>query len=90
MARQQPSITIVQTPPLLIARDNAALVLGVSERTLDALVANGDLAPPRKISAGRVGWLWRELQAFAESRPVSDLPPGPGRKKDAPADEPAA
>lgn len=84
------TITIVQTPPLLIARENAALVLGVSERTLEALVASGELAPPRKISAGRVGWLWRELQAFAESRPVSDLGSGPGRRRGVPAGEPAA
>lgn len=73
-------ITIVQTPPLIVARDNAAAVLGVSERTLEGLVASGDLKPPRKVSAGRVGWLWRELQEFAESRPVSDLRPGPGRR----------
>lgn len=84
----QRTVTIVQTPPLIVARENAAVALGVSERTLEGLVASGDLAPPRKISAGRTGWLWRELREFAESRPVSDLRPGPGRKKDVPADEP--
>ncbi len=67
-------------PPLFVSRDRAAQVLGeISERTLDALVAAGDLPPPRRISRGRVGWLWRELVEFAESRPVSDLRPGPGR-----------
>jgi len=87
MSKQQ-ILTIIQAPPLIVDRDNAAAVLSISERTLEGLVASGDLAPPRKISAGRVGWLWRELVAFAESRPVSDLPPA-RRKKDVPADEPA-
>lgn len=74
------SVTIIQAPPLMVARENAAQALGISERTLETLVSTGELAPPRKISAGRTGWLWRELQAFAESRPVSDLAPGPGRR----------
>jgi hypothetical protein len=37
--------------------------------------------PPRRISKGRTGWLWRDLQEFAESRPVSDAAQGPGRRK---------
>lgn len=80
---------IVTTPPLMVARDAAAAALGISERTLEGLVRTGDLPPPRKISGGRVGWLWRELTAFAESRPVSDLQPGPGRRA-APGVETAA
>ncbi len=80
---------VIQTPPLLVARDAAAAALGISERTLEGLVRTGDLPPPRKISGGRVGWLWRELEAFAEARPVSDLQPGPGRRA-APVDQTAA
>jgi prophage regulatory protein len=72
-------IHIVQTPPLAVDRTTAAAALGVSESTLEGLVRSGDLPPPRRISANRVGWLWRELQAWVESRPVSDLAPGPGR-----------
>lgn len=68
---------IVQTPPLLVSPDAAATALGISERTLYKLAATGALPKPRKISAGRVGWLWSELQAFAAALPVSDLPPGP-------------
>jgi prophage regulatory protein len=74
-------------PPIFAPRDKAAQALGVSERTLEALVAAGEAPPPRKISKGRVGWLWRELVEFAESRPVSDLRPGPGRTAAA-ADQP--
>lgn len=74
------TITIIQTPPLLVDRNNAAAALGVSDGTVEALVRSGDLPPPRKISKGRTGWLWRELQEFAESRPISDAAPGPGRR----------
>lgn len=72
---------IIQTPPLAVDKRNAAAAIGVSETTLDLLVRSGELPPPRKLSANRVGWLWRELQQFVESRPVSDLAPGPGRTK---------
>ena len=82
------STPIIQTPPLMVAREAAAAALGIGESTLEGLVRAGDLPPPRRISANRTGWLWRELQAFAESRPVSDLAPGPGRRA-APADQPA-
>lgn len=81
--------TIIQTPPLLVAREDAAAALGVSKGTVEALVRAGDLPPPRRISAGRTGWLWRELVAWAETRPVSDMAPGPGRPA-APADQTAA
>ena len=73
---------VIQSPPLLVDREAAAAALGISVRTLEGLVRAGDLPPPRKLSAGRVGWLWRELQEFAEARPVSDLRPGPGRIKE--------
>ena len=66
------TITIIQAPPLIVDRNHAAAALGVSDGTVEALVRSGDLPPPRRISKGRTGWLWRELQEFAESRPVSD------------------
>jgi len=68
------------THPIIYAdREQAAAALSVSVRTFEALVAAGEAPKPRKISRGRVGWLWRELVEFAESRPVSDNMPGPGR-----------
>lgn len=73
---------VIQTAPLMVEREAAAAALGISVRTLEGLVRTKELPPPRKISGGRVGWLWRELQEFAESRPVSDLRPGPGRVKE--------
>lgn len=68
------------TPPRIFAdREQAAQALAVSVRTFEAMVARGEAPQPRRISAQRVGWLWRELVEFAEARPVSDLRPGPGR-----------
>ncbi len=73
-------IQIIQTPPLAVDKRNAAAAIGVSETTLDLLVRSGELPPPRKLSANRVGWLWRELSEYAETRPVSNLLPVPTKK----------
>ena len=77
MPRASKRTPIIQAPPLILPREHAAAALGVSESTLEKLARTGELPPPRRISDGRVGWLWRELAEFAETRPVSDLPPGP-------------
>lgn len=82
------TVQVIQAAPIAVDRDAAAAALGISVRTLEGLVQAGAMPPPRQISAGRVGWLWRELAAWAESLPVSALPPGPGRRAsrdDAPA-----
>ncbi len=71
--------TVIQTPPLMVGRERAAAALDISDSLLEDLVRRGELPPPRRISKGRTGWLWRELVEFAESRPVSDAAPGPGR-----------
>jgi len=78
---------VIQAAPLMVEREAAAAALGISVRTLEGLVRAGDLPPPRKLSAARVGWLWRELVALAESRPVSDLKPGPGRARESAGQE---
>lgn len=75
------SITIIQAAPLIVDREQAAAALSIGDSTLEDLVRKGDLPPPRRISKGRTGWLWRELAEFAESRPVSDAAPGPGQRK---------
>lgn len=74
------TVNVIQAAPLLVSRDDAAAALGVSDSTIEALVRSGELPPQRRISKGRTGWLWRELQEFAETRPVSDAAPGPGRR----------
>jgi prophage regulatory protein len=55
----------------------------LSESTIQELIRTGDFPQARKLSGRRVGWLVSEIFAWAESRPVSDLPPPPntGAKK---------
>lgn len=66
---------IVFTPPLLLARPNAAAYLSVSESMFDVLVARGEIPKPRKLSAGRTAWLTSELTEYGQNLPVSDLLP---------------
>lgn len=75
-----PNVIIHRPPPIMVDRSDAAAALGIGERTLETLVAQGKLPPPRQISPQRVGWLWRELEAFATALPVSACLPGPGRR----------
>lgn len=67
--------SIVQIPPLFLARTNAAAFLSLSESMLDTLVARGDAPKPRKLSAGRSAWLVDDLVNWGKARPVSDLLP---------------
>lgn len=62
--------------PIFLGRQQAAEVLAISDSTLEKLTRQEPGFPkPRKISANRVGWLYREIEAWAESRPVSDIAP---------------
>lgn len=69
--------------PIFVDLPTAAEVLSVSPSTVQLLVREQKLKPPRKISGGRVGYLLRELREYAESCPTSDLlpPPNTGAKK---------
>ena len=73
MSKEQQSI--IQLKPLYLARAQAASFLSLSESMLDKLVAQGDVPRPRKLSAGRSGWLVEDLEVWGKSRPVSDLLP---------------
>ena len=68
-------------PPLFVDRDKAAELAGVSLRTWESLVAADEAPKPRKVSKQLVRWLYREVIEWAESRPVSDHQPGPGRRE---------
>ena len=70
--------------------------LSLSEATLQKLVREDAFPKPRLLSGRRVGWLVREVEEWAESRPVADLLPPPntgsrkGKSKAHPAAETAA
>lgn len=57
--------------------EDVARTLSLSEATVQALVRRKELPPPRLLSGRRVGWLMREIEDWAESRPPSDLLPPP-------------
>lgn len=46
-------ITVIQAPPLMLDREQAAAALSIGDSTLEDLVRKGELPPPRRISAGR-------------------------------------
>ena len=74
-AKKKPSIAVVE--PLFIPRDGLAAITSLSESTIEAMIRAGTFPKPRQTSGRRVAWLLRELKEWAESRPVSDLPPPP-------------
>jgi prophage regulatory protein len=49
--------------------------LSLSKTTIQRMVREKVFPPPRKLSGRRVAWLLNEIVEWAESRPVSDLPP---------------
>jgi prophage regulatory protein len=53
--------------------------LSLSTATVKRLVAAGDLPKPRALTGKRVGWLAREIEAWAESRPASTVLPPPSK-----------
>ncbi len=62
--------------PICLRRPDVCSLLGVSDSTLQRLVARGDFPPPRRIGGRCVAWLHSEVMSWTAARPVSDnLPP---------------
>lgn len=61
--------------PAYLELDSAAVFVALSETTVQRLVRENAFPKPRQLSGRRVAWLVRELEAWAEDRPVADLPP---------------
>lgn len=78
--------------PIFLDLQTLADVLALSVSTTQDLVRKGQFPQPRQLSGRRVGWLLREVQEWAEARPVSMLPPPPntGAKKPRPRKQSAA
>lgn len=73
---------------LYYMRDELPDVTGLSMSTIEEEMRQDRFPKPRKLSAQRVGWLDTDLRAWADERPVSDLPPpkNSGAKKPRRAD----
>lgn len=69
--------------PVYLDKTGACTFVAIKATTLDELVRKGQFPKPRVLSTRRVGFLVRELEAWAESRPISDLlpPPNTGARK---------
>ncbi|MFY4709894.1 helix-turn-helix transcriptional regulator [Burkholderia glumae] len=50
----------------------------LSEAKIYDMCKKNEFPKPRRIAQKRVGWLFREVELWAEERPISDLLP-PGR-----------
>ena len=57
--------------PLYLDRESVASFVSLSVPTMERMVASGVFPAPRQLTGKRVGWLVREVEDWAESRPVS-------------------
>jgi len=82
--------------PLYVDIEGAIVLTSLSKSTIEAEVRAGNFPKPRQLAGRRTGYLVTEVKAWAESRPVSDLPPPPNtghatrRRKPAESIAPAA
>lgn len=71
--------------PLYLDLDTVCSIVSLAPATVQLLVRQEKFPKPRLISDRRVGWLLREIEEWAELRPISDLLPpantGARRKK---------
>jgi prophage regulatory protein len=70
--------------PFFLDLHDAAKAVSLSTGSIQALVRKGDFPKPRLLSARRVAWLTREVEEWAEARPISNcLPPvNAGKRRD--------
>lgn len=73
----------VSIKPVYLDLEGVCAFVSLSESSIQKLIREDAFPKPRLISGRRVGWLVRELEEWAESRPVSDLapPPNTGARK---------
>lgn len=68
---------IVQMKPIYLDLAGVTAAVALSTGSVQKLVREEKFPKPRAISDKRVGWLVREVEEWAESRPVSDFAPPP-------------
>lgn len=61
--------------PLYLELDAVAGAVALAATTIQRLVREGSFPRPRQLSGRRVAWLVREVEEWAEQRPVSDIAP---------------
>ena len=68
-------MTAASIKPAFLDRTSTAAHINVGINTLERLVQRGEFPRSRQITPNRVGWLLREIDEWAESRPVSSILP---------------
>lgn len=58
--------------PLVARKADLRPLLGISEAVAFRLEKRGEFPKRRQLADGSVGWLVRELEAWAESRPLAE------------------
>ncbi|MGZ3753554.1 MAG: helix-turn-helix transcriptional regulator [Mucilaginibacter sp.] len=71
--------------PIMIDITGVTEFTGLSKTTICDLINKGDFPKPRKVSARGARWLVREIEEWAESRPISDILPPPNTGRNAAA-----
>jgi prophage regulatory protein len=61
--------------PIYVDLPSVAKLVTLATATIQRMVREGIFPKPRQLSANRVAWLLREVEEWAEERPVSDIPP---------------
>ena len=67
--------------PIYLELPDVSSAVTLAEATIQKMVRTGEFPAPRQLSGRRVGWLLREVEEWAENRPVSNLPPPPNTGK---------
>jgi prophage regulatory protein len=79
------SKSIDSQPPVYLDVQSVAAFVTLSVPTIHVLVRKDQFPKPRLLSGHRVAWLRREVEEWAEARPISNLLPPPnagtGRRK---------
>lgn len=69
--------------PIYLDLEKVCATVSLPETTLKRLVRKKEFPQPRKLSGRRVGWLVKEVEEWADTRPVSDvLPPDNSGRND--------
>lgn len=78
--------------PIYLDLPSVSEVVSLSSASIQRLVRENSFPKPRVLSGRRVAWLTREVEEWAEARPVSDLPPpvNAGIRKETRADRSSA
>lgn len=61
--------------PIYLDLPEVSAVTTLATATIQKLVREEAFPKPRQLSGRRVAWLVREVEEWAEQRPISDLPP---------------